>query len=141
MALKPGSGSGKAGQSFQAGRVKVARWYYDFATDGGAVSTITLRGDEIPTNCVVIDARIDITTALTSGGAPTVRLDLEGSADLRAAAALGTAPVLNAIDVLALLNSVKTTASRDVSMVIATAALTAGAFSVIVTYVEVTSDV
>lgn len=140
MALKPGSGSGKAGQSFQAGRVKVARWYYDFATDGGATGTITLRGDEIPANCVVIDARVDVTTAVASATG-TVRLDLEGSADLRAASTVATAPLLNAIDVVALLNSVKTTASRDVSMVIGTAVLTAGAFSIIVTYAEVTSDV
>lgn len=141
MALKPGSGSGKAGQSFQAGRVKVARWYYDFATDGGAVSAITLRGDEIPASCVVIDARVDVTTAVTSGGAATVSLDLEAAADLRAAATLSTAPALSSTGVKALLNPVKTTASRDVVATIGTAALTAGAFSVIVTYAEVTADV
>jgi hypothetical protein len=141
MALQPGSGSGKAGQSSQAGRVKIARWYYDFATDGGAVSTITLRGDEIPTNSVVLDARVDVTTAVTSGGTPTVSLDLNGAADLRAAATLATAPALSTTGVKALLNTVKTTDSRDVTATIATAALTAGAFSVIVTYAEVTTDV
>ena len=135
MALKPGSGSGKAGQSFQAGRVKVARWYYDFATDGGAQGAITLRGDEIPADSLVIDARVDVTTLLAPNTS-TVRIDLEGSADLRAAAAVNAAPLLNAVDVLALLNSVKTTASRDVAITIGTADLTAGAFSVIVTYVE-----
>jgi hypothetical protein len=136
MALKPGSGAGKVGQSFQAGRVKVARWDYDFATDGGAVGAITLRGDEIPADCVVIDARVVVTTAVTSGGAATVSLDLEGAADLRAAATLSTSPALSTTGVKALLNPVKTTASRDVVATVATAALTAGAFSVVVTYVE-----
>lgn len=141
MALKPGTGSGLAGQSSQAGRVKVARWYYDFATDGGAQGAITLRGDEIPLRSVVVDARVDVTTAVTSGGAATVSLDLEAAADLRAAATLSTAPALSSTGVKALLNVVKTTASRDVVATVGTADLTAGAFSVIVTYVEVTADV
>lgn len=140
MALKPGSGSGKAGQSFQAGRVKVARWYYDFATDGGATGTITLRGDEIPTSCVVVDTRVDVTTAVASATG-TVRLDLEGTGDIRAAAVVGGTLILDSTGVKAGLNAIKTTASRDVSMVIGTAALTAGAFSVIVIYAEVTTDV
>jgi hypothetical protein len=141
MALKPGSGSGKAGQSSQAGRVKIARWYYNFATDGGTQGAITLRGDEIPANSVVVDARVDVTTAVTSGGAATVSLDLNSAADLRAAATLSTAPALSSTGVKALLDVVKTTASRDVVATIGSADLTAGAFSVLVTYVEVTTSV
>lgn len=136
MAVQPGSGSGKVGQSYQAGRVKVARWLYDFATDGGASGAITLRGDEIPAGSLVIDARIDVTTLAASGGAATVSLGLEGAADLRAAATLSTAPALNSTGVRALLNPVKTTANRDVTATVAVADLTAGVFSVVVTYVE-----
>jgi hypothetical protein len=136
MALRHGSGTGRL-TGAKNSRVKVARWDYDFATDGGAVGAITLRGGEIPTNAVVIDARVDVTTAVTSGGAATVSLDLNGAADLRAAATLATAPALSSTGVKALLDPVKTTASRDVVATVATAALTAGAFSVYVTYVEV----
>ena len=135
------SGVGKIGASNQIGRVRVARARYDFATDGGAVGAITLRGDSIPSGAIVLDVALNVTTGLTSGGAATVSLGIEGAADVRAAATLSTAPALDAAAVKrsALLNGstapVKTTAARSVVATVATAALTAGAFDVLVQYV------
>ncbi len=120
----------------QPGRVKLAQWDYDFAVDGGAVGAITLRGDSIPSGAVVIDARVVVGSNVTSGGAATVSLDLEGAADLRAAATLATAPALSSTGVKVLLNAVKTTAVRNVVATVGAFALTGGAFSVIVSYVE-----
>lgn len=121
----------------QPGRVKLAQWDYDFAVDGGAVGAITLRGDSIPSGSVVIDARVVVTSGVTSGGAATVSLDLETAADLRAANAYNNATMqLSTTGVKALLNAVKTTAVRNVVATVGTTTLTGGAFSVIVSYVE-----
>lgn len=144
--LQPNSG-GVVGTSQYTGRIKWARAYYDFATDGGAVGAISLRGDKVPSGARVLNAYIDVTTAVTTGGAPTVSLGVEGAADLRAAATISTAPAINAIamPVSAVTNrstsAVKTTADRDVVMTIGTATLTAGRFSVLVEYLELSSGV
>lgn len=137
-------GTGKIGSSSYIGRVKYARALYDFAVDGGAVSAITLRGDTIPSGAIVVDSFVEVDTAVTSGGAPTVSLGVETAADLRAAATLATAPALSTTGTKrsALRNGstdpVKTTATRSVVATVATAALTGGKFSVVVAYVELT---
>lgn len=136
MAVQAGAGAGKVGLSYQVGRVKVARFYYDFATEGGAVGAITLRGETIPSGALVLASHIDVTTAVTSGGAATVSLDLQAAADIRAAATLSTAPALSTIAPKEALNAIKTTAARSVVATVAVAALTAGVFSVVLTYVE-----
>ncbi|MFJ9848577.1 hypothetical protein [Streptomyces sp. NPDC101150] len=115
---------------------RYVRFEYDFAVDGGAQGDITLRGPAIPSGTVVVGATVDVTTAVTSGGAATVALKLEGTADLRAAATLSTAPALNAQAVKALLSPVKTSASRSVVATIATADLTAGKFTVLLETVQ-----
>lgn len=136
MAYRDGAASVRLTGTRNA-RVKVARWDYDFATDGGAQGAITLRGGELPSGALVIDARVVVTANVTSGGAATVSIGLEAATDMRAAATLATAPALNATGVKALLNPVLTTAARDVVATVATADLTAGTFYVVVTYVEV----
>jgi hypothetical protein len=137
---------GTVGEFRYTGRTKWARAYYDFATDGGAVSTIALRGDKIPSGARVLATYIDVVTPVTSGGAATVSIGIEAATDVRAAATLATAPALNAAAVplgavTRATAALKTTADRDVSIVIGTAALTAGRFSVLVEYVEVSSNV
>ena len=137
---------GTVGEQRFIGRTKWARAYYDFATDGGAVGTIALRGDKIPSGARVLSTIIDVTTVVTSGGAATVSLGLETATDVRAAATLSTAPALNAAAsplgaVTRATAALRTTADRDVSMAIGTAALTAGRFSVLVEYVELSSNV
>ena len=54
-----------------AGRVKALVGLYDFALDGGAVGDITLRGEQLPINAIVVDALLEVDTVLTSAGAPT----------------------------------------------------------------------
>lgn len=136
MAVRDGAGAVRLTGTRNA-RVKIARFDYDFAVDGGAVSSITLRGGTIPASSLVIDARVDVTTLVTGGAGATVSLDLEAAADLRAAATLATSPTLSTTGVKALLNPVKTSAARSVVATVAVNALTAGVFSVYVTYVEV----
>lgn len=135
-------GTGKIGLSSQIGHLKFARALYDFDDDGGAVSAITLRGDTIPSDAIVVDTFIEVETAVTSGGAATVSIGVEGAADLRAADTLATAPALSTTGPKrsAVRNGstdpVKTTAEQSVVATVATAALTAGKFSVVLAYVE-----
>lgn len=130
-------GTGKTGSGLHLGRVKLATAYYDFAEDGGAVGAITLRGDKVPSGAIVLNAVVDVTTAVTSGGAATVAIHAQSAADLRAADVLATAPALSTATPKALLAPIKTTAERDITATVATAALTAGAFTVTVAYIEV----
>lgn len=136
--LPPGTGNGKAGLAYQATKTKTARAFYDFAVDAGAVSNITLRGDSIPSGAIVTNALIDVETGMAQA-ANTVALTLEGAGDLRAAAAVAAGtPVVSTTGTKALIgaNVTKTTAERSVVLNIATTAVTAGKFSVLLTYIE-----
>lgn len=117
----------------------MVRGKYDFAVDGGAVSTVALTaGAPIPSGAVVIGGYIDISTPLTSGGAATIAMQVEAANDILTAVAVaswtaGRKNVLPAPTSGALTAStaVKTTADRNISIVIAAAALTAGVFDVV----------
>lgn len=123
-------------------RVKTAMGVYDFAVDGGAVSTIPLMGQAlIPAGATIIGGFVDIVTQLTSGGAATIAVQVEAANDILTAVAVaswtaGRKNVLPALTTGALTAStvVRTTAARDISAVIAAAALTAGKFKVVVFY-------
>lgn len=136
-------GAGKAGVGLGTGRRRLAVALYDFAVDGGAVSSITLRGDTVPSGAIVTDVLVHVDTAATSGGAATVALTLESAADLNAADAISGAPWSTTGakrgDFTATTAPVKTTAARSVVAVVAAAALTAGKFSVYVSYLEIAS--
>lgn len=145
--LRPGDkGTGVVGTKQYVGRTKWARAYYDFATDGGAVGAITLRGDKLPSGAVILSSVIKVDTAVTSGGAATVSIGTQAATDVRAAATLATAPALGSTGAL---NGAVTratapvvcTADRDVVATVAVAALTAGRFSVLIEYVELHSAV
>lgn len=124
------------------GAVKLARGDYDFAADGGAVGNINLIGAlGIPSGALILAAYIEVVTPPTSGGAPTIALQLEGAGDVQAAAAISGAPWSTTGAKLSSARTraaapLKLTAARDIVMVIATAALTAGAFRVVVEYLE-----
>ena len=90
-------GVGVVGRSDYVGRTKWGRAFYDFATDGGAVGAINLRGDKLPSGARIISSYIDVTTQVTSGGAATVSLGTEAATDIRAAATLSTAPKLDTV--------------------------------------------
>jgi len=125
------------------GEIKTYRADYSFAADGGAVSTIGLSGTTgIPSGAVILAAYLDVTTALTSGGAATVALQIESAADVQAAVVISGAPWSTTGVKLSSARTraavpIATTAARDVSAVIGAAALTAGAFRVYVEYLEV----
>jgi hypothetical protein len=126
------------------GSKKYARGLYDFATDGGAVGDITLRGDTVPSGAIVTDVLIQVGTVLTSGGAATVAVKIEGAADLNAADAVSGAPWSTTGakrgDFTATTAPITTTAARSIVATVGTAALTAGKFSVVVEYVELASQ-
>lgn len=134
-----------AAKQLQAGTAmgdrKYAVGYYSFATDGGAVGDITLRGDTIPSGAIITDALIHVDTALTSGGAATVAIKTEGAADINAADAISGVPWSTTGakrgDFTATTAPIKTTAARSIVATVATAALTAGKFTVVIEYVEV----
>lgn len=127
-------------------RIKTAIGEYDFAVDGGAISTITLRGgsglgSSIPTGSVVFDGYVEILTQLTSGGAATIAMQVEAANDVLTAVAVaswtvGVKNVLPGLAPAALTSTaaIKTTAARNIQIVIATATLTAGKFRVVLFY-------
>lgn len=122
------------------GSRKIARGLYEFALDGGAVGDIALRGDTLPSGAIIVDAYLHVDTAVTSGGAGTVAIKVESAADIAAAAAVSGAPWSSTgakrATFTATTAPVKTTAARSITATVATAALTAGKFSVIVEYIE-----
>ena len=115
-------------------------WYYDFATDGGAVGTVTLRGPKLPTGAVITKAYSYYTTAATSGGSATVAYGVESddATGIEGATAIGTAATAGAHDTdadgTAANFTTITTAERDLILTIGTAALTAGAFVLVCDY-------
>lgn len=126
-------------------RLKMARGIYDFTADGGAVSTIALMGaTNIPSGATIVGGWVEVHTQLTSGGAATIAVQVEGAGDIVPAVAVASwttgrkqiVPGLTAGSALAASAVVRTTAARDISAVIATAALTAGRFSVVLIYAD-----
>lgn len=116
----------------------VVRGRYDFAVDGGAVSTIALTsGSPIPSGSVILGGFVDVLTQL-SGATATIAAQVEAANDILTAVAVaswtvGRKNILPAVTTGALTAStaVKTTADRNISIVIATAALTAGKFDIV----------
>lgn len=122
---------------------KTAVGEYDFAVQGGAISTITLTstsslGNAVPNGAVIHGGYIEVDTILASGGAATVAVGLESTNDLLAATAFGSAPWSSTgrkvIIPVGAATSVKSTASRAITITIATAALTGGKFRVVLFY-------
>lgn len=119
------------GNGFGDSVLRVARAKYDFAIDGGAVSTITPNGTvALPDNAVIVAATINSTTAVTSAGAATVAIGTSAGSSTTsiigatAKASLSADAVLNGVPVFA--TPVKLTAAGNVTFTVATAALTAG---------------
>ncbi|MER7002212.1 hypothetical protein ABT297_04075 [Dactylosporangium sp. NPDC000555] len=143
MPIIPGAKKVAAGGLFMGER-KIARGLYNFATDGGGVGSITLRGDQIPAGAIVVDALINVETAVTSGGSATLAIRLEGAGDIAAAAAVSGAPWSTPGpkrgDFTATSTPIRTTAARNVVATVATAPLTAGKFSVLVEYYELANQ-
>lgn len=138
MGIIQGARSVKAGGS--VGQPKVAVGLYSFATDGGVVGDITLRGDTIPSGAIITDALIHVDTGLTAGASGTLAVKVEGAADIQSATVVTGAPWSTTgakrSTFVATTAPVKTTAARSIVATVAVAALTAGVFKVLVWYVE-----
>jgi hypothetical protein len=122
-------------------RTAQIRASYDFAVDGGAVGTITLRGQGVPAGATVLGGYIEVFTPLTSGGAATAAAQVEGAGDLLAASVITGAPWSTAgrKSLAPAFGSalVRATTARAVQLVVAVAALTAGKFDVMLLYSDV----
>lgn len=120
--------------------IYTVRGQYDFSVDGGAVGDIDLtRNADIPANAVILGGFAEVDTVPTSGGAATIAVKVEGAADIIAAAAISGAPWSttgrkSVIPVFTGATTVKTTAARKIQATVATAALTAGKFDVVLFY-------
>lgn len=126
----------------RATEVKVVRGRYDFAVDGGAVGDLDLTLDaQIPANAIILGGFVEVDTVPTSGGAATVAVKVEGAADIVAAAAVSGAPWSttgrkSVVPVFTGATTVKTTTARKIQATVATAALTAGVFDVVLFFVQ-----
>lgn len=124
------------------GNLRTARVEYDFAVDGGAIGSITLRGQgAIPDNAIIVDGLIDVITTFTSAtDAATVALTANSAGDLKAAVAISNganpwdAGLKDLVPVSTAATSVKLTADRSLVMAIAGEALTAGKMVIFVNY-------
>lgn len=122
-------------------KVQVMRAKYDFAKQGGAVGSITLvdsdgQAAQLPSKAIVKQVLIDVITAPTSGGAATLALTTgQGAGDLLGATAKASfTGLLAGVPVGSAASMIKLTATRTLSLAVATAALTAGKFDVFVEY-------
>ena len=120
------------------GGIKVARADYDFAVDGGAIGTLDLSADEIPSGAIITGARIRVET-VPVGATATIGIGVEANSDVQAAAAISGAP-WSTTGVKDATGRPLTTAARKVKATIATAALTAGKFQVYVDYIDTRSS-
>lgn len=123
------------------GRLKTWSGEYDFAVDGGAMSTITLRSNDgpIPIGAYVVGGLMDVTTALDSAGSATGAVQCNGANDIINAAAFDGAPwsTTGQKDIIpdnTGSTAIELTAARNPAFVIGGAALTAGVFKVVLIY-------
>lgn len=106
---------------------------YDFAVDGGAISTITLRSNDgpIPSGSVIMGGYLEIDTGFTTGTAAVAGLQVEAANDIVSSTIVSGAPYSTTgrksiIPVFTGATTVKTTAARSPAMVVATGTITAG---------------
>jgi len=112
---------------------------YDFAKDGGAQGTITLRSvggsGPIPGGSIVMAGCIEVLTAVASATG-TVALQVEAAGDILATVGGSTLTlgIKSIIPAGTGATAVKATVDRAPALVIATAALTAGKFNLRLLY-------
>lgn len=117
------------------------RGEYDFAVDGGAISTIVLRSNDgpIPAGSYIMSGILDILTLFTTGSAATAALTVEAANDIVSATVVSGAPysttgLKSIIPVGTGATAIKTTVSRAPSIVIATGTITAGKLRLVLFY-------
>lgn len=124
----------------RAADIKSIRGRWDFAVDGGAIGAIVTTAEKIPAGAYILGGFVEVDTAVTSGGAGTLAVQVEAANDIVNAAAVSGAPWSttgrkSVIPVFTGATTVLTTVARDISVVIAAAALTAGVVDVVLFYV------
>lgn len=121
-------------------QVRMEKCIYDFSKVGGAISTINLRNDDqqsctLPKNAIIRDVVIDVITAGTTSASGTMSLTAQTAGDLKAAlAAASYTGILAGIPTGSAASAIKLTADRIVTGTIATGALTAGKWNVLIQY-------
>lgn len=125
-------------------RVKSVQGEYDFAVDGGAIGSITLRGANaegnlVPAGSVITGGYLEVDTLFTTGTAATMAITLEGAGDIIAATVVSGAPYSttgrkSVIPAGTGATTVKTTTARSIVATIATGTVTAGKARVVLFY-------
>ncbi len=117
---------------------KIISAIYDFAVDGGAISTIGL-GVFIPNNSVITNFFVKTNTTPTSAGAATISFGWTGDTDaLMIVNAMGNFVATESLQGRDFADTpVEVTANRQVAIDIVTAALTAGVIIATVEFVEI----
>ncbi len=105
---------------------------YSFATDAGAVGTVSCTR-QLPAGAIVTDVVIDVLTALTSGGAATVQLKA-GTTNLSDAEAYTDLTGTQKLALASSAEAIKIASASELKVVIAGAALTAGKIRYLVKY-------
>lgn len=121
--------------------LKSYRGEYDFAVDGGAVSTIVLRSNDgpIPAGSYVVEGLVEVLTPFTTAAGATAALTVEGANDVVSATIVSGAPysttgIKDIVPTLTAATIIKTTVDRAPSIVIATGAVTAGKLRLVLFY-------
>ncbi len=119
----------------------VARANWKFSRDGGAMTTPinlkTVDGNplKLPKGAIVSDCLLDFKTAAQGATATLSFSTGQSAADLKSALAVASATgLVTCIPVGTAATSIKLTADRQPTLVIATAALTAGEVNVLIEY-------
>lgn len=121
---------------------KVARAEYDFAVDGGAIGTITLRaatgdlgGNAVPSGATVLGGYIDVSTAVAQAATGTLALGLDSSNDVFSQATPGlTVGRKSVTPAFTGATTLRTTAVRSITFTIGVIAVTAGKLTVVLFY-------
>jgi hypothetical protein len=116
--------------------VKVANATYNFAVNGGTIGTKNLILDQIiPVGAIVYSVILDVTTLLAGGAGASVALNIDAFA-MQANTVVTNAPWNAAVPSQTAAGNFKkvVAATNTVQLVIANAALTAGAVNISVLY-------
>lgn len=130
-------------------QIRVLKVQYDFAKVGGAIQTATklpvpptaggsgAAFGTIPKNALIVGCYIDVQTAATTSASGTIALGTgQTGVDLKAAlAAASYTGIVACIPTGTAASAIKITADVSPSFTIATGAITAGKFNVIIEYI------
>lgn len=131
----------KLGDRVIAGSYHTLRVKYDFAIEGGSVATVSLKDAVtglpavLPKGAIIRHCIIDTITQGATSASGTVALNAQSAGDLKAAlAAASYTGLVACVPVGTAATAIKLTDDRTLTATVATGALTAGKFYVIIQY-------